>query len=304
VSTLLGSCRLCQDITHGPKTHRCSFILAYTQDVELPGLNPALNDLVTLDGDADGYLDLSFMLVFQPHVQTAGGGGTMTATEGLCLEADQTNCVPDPDAANTTNSTYTSQTTGTCLAPVTGTLRSSTSTFSPAGYINPNTPTGACFVSAPTTFTLSLEFSLGDTTELLTVNMQQAQIGGQWVGNPATAISNGLLRGFLRMQDADQQNLNIDVDLVGLVNINLGRDLLPDSGNAHGCGGVARSFPTGGTGGSNAHALGNHLQSGCGTNPGDWRDLLNPGGGANYQNCGWWFYINYTGIWAANATGF
>jgi hypothetical protein len=304
VSTLLGSCRLCQDITHGPKTHRCSFFIAYTQDVDLPGLNPALNDLVTADGNGDGYLDLSFMLAFAPHTQVHEAGGSVRATEGLCLEADQTNCIPDPDALVDTTVAYTSQTSGTCLGPITGTLRSSTSGFTPGDYITPNTVSGACFVSGPTVFALTLEFELGGQTELIQISMQQSQIAGQWVGNPATSISNGLLRGFLRMQDADQQSLTINVDLVGNVNINLGRDLLPDSGSAHGCGGVARSFPAGGTGGSNAHALGTHLQNGCGTNPGDWRDLLNTGSGASYQNCGWWFYINYTGIWAANASGF
>jgi hypothetical protein len=278
-------------------------LITYSQYIDLPGLNPALNELVTQDGDGDGYLDLSFMLVFDPHTQVNGGGGNMTATEGLCLESDQTNCVPDPDAQNTTTTTYTSQTTGTCLAPIAGTTRSSTSTYSPADYITPNSPTAPCFVSGNTTFTLTLEFELSGQTEMIQVAMQQSQIAGRWAGDPATSISNGLLRGFLRMQDADQQSLTIDVPNVGLVNINLGRDLLPDNGNAHGCA-IARTFPTGGTGGSNTHAVGRHLDRFCDINPGDWRDLLNPGSGASYQNCGWWFYINYTGIWAANASGF
>jgi hypothetical protein len=222
-------------------------------------------------------------------------------TEGLCNADDPTTCVPDPDASNTSSTTYTSQTSGTCLGPITGTLGSTAGAF--AGAIAPNSPSGTCFVSMPTTFTLSLEFELSGTVEQLNVDLQSAQIAGQWSGDPATAITTGLLRGFLRMQDADQQNLTINVDNVGDVNINLGRDILPDGGNAHGCGGVARTFPGGITAGNNTHQTGVHRQASC-SNAGDARDLFNPGAGASYQNCGWWFYVNYTGVWASNASGF
>jgi hypothetical protein len=298
---LLGNCTVCRDITHNDRTATC-----WTQSVPLPGLNPALSGLVTTDGNGDGYLDLSFMLVFEPHNQANGGGGNITVTEGLCLASDQTNCEPDPDSLNTDTTTYASQTSGTCLGPIPGTL-GPWATGAPNGtwqtpqpIIPPNQPSGACFVSAATTFSINLEFELDGQIESLSVPLLDARIAGQWVNDPATSISNGLVRGFLTMQEADQQHLTLTVAVIGAINVNLGRDLLPDNAastgsaaGAHGCGNVTRAFPTGGTAGRNAHCKG-----------GDTRDLRNSGSGASYQNCGWWFYINYTGIWASNASGF
>jgi hypothetical protein len=279
-------CPICEDITNVGQQESCA-----GETVDLPGLNPALNDLITLDSDADGYIDLSFMLVYDPLDQTDGGGGLLTVTEGLCDVTDPTTCVPDPAASNTETTSYSTQAAGTCMSPITGTL-------GPRPYpdgitVEPNSPSGSCFVSDPTQFTITLEFELDGSVETVSIPMQQAQLAGEWGGDPATSITNGLLRGFLTMQEGDQQNFTFNIDLIGDVNFNLGRDLLPDGGNAHGCGGVARTFPTGGTSGSNAHCAG-----------GDSRDLRDGGSGASYTNCGWWFYINYTGAWASNASGF
>jgi hypothetical protein len=302
---LVSNCTVCRDITHNDRSQTC-----WTGAFTLAGINPAFNDLVTTDGNDDGYLDLSFMLVFEPHNQANGGGGDITATEGLCLETDQTNCVPDPDATNTSTTTYTSQTSGTCLGPIAGTL-GPWAQGAPNGHwtvwqpiIPPNEPSGACFVSAATTFTIRLDFGLhgeafGSDVDSLQVPLIDARIAGEWAIDPATSISNGLVRGFLTMQEADQQHLTLTVDLLGAVNLNLGRDLLPDnsasvsSSGAHGCGWVARSFPTGGTAGRNTHCKG-----------GDTRDLHEPGSPASYTNCGWWFYFNFTGTFVENAEGF
>jgi hypothetical protein len=55
---------------------------------------------------------------------------------------------------------------------------------------------------------------------------------------------------------------------------------------------------------ANRHALGADLQSGCPNDPGDSRDLFNPDADANYDSCGWWFYLNFTGTFVEDAAGF
>ena len=57
-------------------------------------------------------------------------------------------------------------------------------------------PTGACFVTAPKTFV----FDNSGTP----ITLIDAQIAAVFNATPATALSNGLLRGFLRESDANQ----------------------------------------------------------------------------------------------------
>jgi hypothetical protein len=296
IALLLGNCTICRDITYADIQQRCQVFLT-TQTLDLPGLNPALNALVTEDGNGDGYLDLSFMIVSDPHVQTHQGRGTGTVTEGLCLAADQTDCIPDPAAVNTVTTDYTSLTSGTCLTALPGT------TGPVLAQVAPNTVTAPCFVSDSTVFTISLEFD-GQT---FAIPLSDVRLAGRWVGDPATAISNGLLRGFLPMETADQLNITLNISLVGDVVINLGKHILPDhtggGAGAHGCGNVNRTH--GPAFGTNAHVYEtNPTSTSCPSSAGDARDLLNTGGAATYTNCGWYFHINWTGIWAENATGF
>jgi hypothetical protein len=236
-------------------------------------LNPALNDMITQDSNNDGYLDLSFMLTFDPFDQTHLGGGALRVDEGLCLASDQTNCIPDPNATNQVTSTYTSQTSGQCM------------TYDPAhigphpwpnGVNNfPNNVNAPCFSSGETSFTIQLEFD----GQAIVIPLQRARVGGTWQGNPATGITSGQLRGFLSQAQADSINFAI-ASPIGAVTVVLGTDLMPDRGSANGCN-------------SRTHCKGP-----------DGRDLIQPGASPSTTNCGWWFYLNYTGIWAANATGF
>jgi hypothetical protein len=231
------------------------------------------------------------MLTFDPLNQSDGGGGALRVTEGLCTVDDPSTCVPDPDAS-THSTTYATQAAGACLTAIAGTL-------GPTPYLDliaiaPNAPTGSCFAGAATQLTLVFELGLQDgATEFFPIPLEDVRIAGEWQGVPATSIGNGLLRGFLPMRVADEQSADFYIPWAGTININLGRDVLPDRGNAHGCGGVTRSFPAGGTSGSNVHCYG-----------GDARDLRDPALGASYDNCGWWFYFNFTGAWVENAEGF
>jgi hypothetical protein len=289
ISTLIGSCPLCLDITNVEQSATC-----WTIVVTVPAINPMIHELITTDSTGDGYIDLSFMLTFDPLFQRDGFGGDFTLTEGRCTVDDPTTCTPLASSSITQTTTYASQDVGTCLAPAAGTVGP---TPYPDGIeVTPNSPAGSCFLTAPIVFSLTLELDLLGNTHEFTIELEDAQIAGEWQEEPATGIASGLIAGFLPMELADQQDVTVSGTLAGYtvtVNVNLGRDLLPDGGNAHGCGEVPRTFPAGGISGSNTHCAG-----------GDSRDLRDPTAPASYSNCGWWFYVNYTGVWAENASGF
>jgi hypothetical protein len=268
VGGILG-CTLCRDITDFDRTQNCGVAGAIT----LPGLNPALHTLITEDGNDDGYIDLSFMLTFDPLSQGHLAGGELRVDEGLCNVDDPTTCVPDPSAANQVVTTYTSQTSGQCL------------TYDPAhigphpwpnGVNNfPNVVHAPCFVSASTTFTILLEFD----GAAIVMPLEDTRIAGTWQGDPATTIVSGQMQGFLSQAAADNITFGI-ASPIGTITVNVGQDLLPDRGTANGCN-------------SRSHCKGP-----------DGRDLRTPGAAPSTTNCGWWFYFNYSGAWAPNASGF
>ena len=150
--------------------------------------------------EPDGLLDLSFVLEFDPLVQADGSGGAVTLYESDCsAPAGSTSCTPTV-GATAVMTTYTSQTTGTCLAPVAGSTR--------AGYTPAiATPSAPCFVTAATDVTLTLGG--------IPITLSDAQVGGTYVGNPATSLSNGLVMGFLTETDADATVLPADLPVVG-----------------------------------------------------------------------------------------
>jgi hypothetical protein len=291
ISNPIGNCRVCQEATHQDNTHLCTFMFGVFP-IDVSSINPHLHERITQDGTGDGYLDLSYLLVTDPHTQQDNHAGRFSSTEGLCAEENELSCEPHPDAPAPPSTAYRSLAYGPCLEPLTDTL-------GPLAEVPPNEPSGPCFVGGPTTITIPL------AQASLELPLEHVRIAGQWEGAPATTITSGLLVGFLPMRQADQQQDTVSLsDDFFDVNLNLGRDLLPDNGNAHGCGCVPRTFPDEDTRGSNDHALGNHDQAGCPDDPGDSRDLFNPDAEASYDNCGWWFHLNFTGVFVEDATGF
>jgi hypothetical protein len=133
----------------------------------------------------------------------------------------------------------------TCLAPVTGTARP----YAPA-ISNPAAP---CFVSS--TFTMYLD--LFGAPLLLT----DAQVAATFVGNPATSLSNGLVRGFIPEQVAAATIIPASVPAIG------GKSL-------------AALLP--GYDGQDANCAGH-----------DDRDVHN-------DVVGWWFYFNFPAEQIAN----
>jgi hypothetical protein len=302
VSVTFLPCTLCRDISHAQATQVCSVPFGeWSYVVTFGAINPALLTLMGEDGTDDGNFDLSHMLVMDPYVQTDGKGGRLLAALGSCLATDPTACAPE-GSSDPTQTSYRNRGTGVCLA-------SSESALGPLGQVPLNAPANGCFVSGQLDFQVMLPIRVlfeyrefggvvasHETGGTLEVPLQHARISGEWVGAPATSVAEGLVVGFLPMRHADQLEVTVDghpdADQPP-VRVNLGRDLLPDGGNAHGCGCVQRTFPDGRAVGSNAHCLG-----------GDSRDLFNPDADASYDNCGWWFYLNFTGTFVENAEGF
>lgn len=142
---------------------------------------------------ADGILDSSSLLWFRPLrrdgvvARVDNGGADCTAP------APPASCSASATAVPTAYA-YAAASTGTCLTTLAGTL--GTPAYSPAIA----TPAGPCFVTAPKTFV----FDNNGTP----ITLIDAQIAATFVGDPATGLTTGLLRGFLRESDANQIIIN------------------------------------------------------------------------------------------------
>jgi hypothetical protein len=157
-------------------------------------VNGLISNAIGQDGtDDDPYLDLSALAVFRPLNQ-AGAGGNMSFAFANCLPPVGSEvCVPGSTSQDTT---YSNQTTGTCLAPVAGT------TTKPV--VSTQAP---CFVSA----SISQTFTVGG----IEIPLQNVRVAGTYSGNPATALTTGLLVGFLSETAANAIVLPADLPLVG-----------------------------------------------------------------------------------------
>ncbi len=168
--------------------------------VGMDGVNPQFQASIQNDGDADGLLDLSFVMAFRPLDQVNGATHPADLYEADCTApAASTSCAPTT-GGSVTRYTYTSATSGTCLSPVTGTTRAS---YTPAI----GTPGAPCWSTDAQDLTLVISG--------IAITLRDAQLGATYVGAPATLMSNGLLRGFLTVADAEATVLPSTLPIVG-----------------------------------------------------------------------------------------
>ncbi len=155
--------------------------------INVPSINQLIADRIAGDTQpADGYYDLSLLLLFRPLDQTAGTGARVDWAVGRCA-VGSTSCDLDP-AYTPIPVSYTNAATGTVLSPITGTT-------SPAVYAPPITlPGSPGFSTTEFAFTLNL-----GTTPL---PLSGIRVGASYAGNPATTLQNGLILGFLAESDA------------------------------------------------------------------------------------------------------
>ncbi len=161
-------------------------------------VNTELRNALTMDGDmpADGIVDLSPVVVFDPFDQTAISTPMSVDFADCTLPLSSTMC---SGSGMPTASTATNSASGTCLAPIASTY--------PSGR-GINSPAGPCFSSAVIPV---LTIDLGGTI----IRLQNAQVGGQYVGVPATRLATGLIMGFLSEADAMATTLPDDIAVVG-----------------------------------------------------------------------------------------
>ena len=160
--------------------------------------NGNVEELITTDGDMDGFLDLSALMLFRP-LEVLGTAQRVDFQAGVCTAPlAGTSCDADPESPPTLL-TYDGVDAGICLDVVGGT----TSGYSPAV-----TPVVApCFTTVAETLVLDL---LG-----IPVTLQEAQIGGTFMGDPVDTLSPGLMRGFLSETDADNIIIPADLPVIG-----------------------------------------------------------------------------------------
>lgn len=173
-------------------------------DTDLPlGAGPSLNSqiatAIATDGDGDGFLDLSTLLLFRPYDGAALGVRVDTGPGACTAPPAPLSC--DLDGVNVPQTIpYDALAAGSCLAPDAGT----TSGYTPAV----PEPTGPCFVTAS-------RDALVDFAGV-PVLLRSLQLAASQVGSPApTGFLGGLQRGFLSEADADLILLPATVPIVG-----------------------------------------------------------------------------------------
>jgi hypothetical protein len=157
----------------------------FTDSNALFSVNDSLQDAILGDTNpADGYLDLSYVLEFEPLDQSLATNALEFGATQCTAPMAGTACTLSPTPTATTATLSDAQ---TCLEPVANTLYG----YTPATASTP----APCFATAPTTLLLNLAG--------LPVALHDAQIAATFDANPATTLSNGLVRGFLSEADAD-----------------------------------------------------------------------------------------------------
>ncbi len=163
--------------------------------LDLSGIvNTLINNAVTMDAEPDFFYDLSLLTLFRP----LGGVGTIDLGPGDCSFPSPPTCAPQ-DPGNPLDGVATARDasvfSGPCLTHDPAVVGPSNN-GSPAVAINaPAAGASGCAAVAPTNITLNL---LGLQLPLLNV-----EVAATYVGSPATALSNGLLKGFLDQTTAD-----------------------------------------------------------------------------------------------------
>ncbi len=154
------------------------------------GVNPLLQENISADADDDDddFLDLSMAHVFLPLNQTPGES---TPSYLVLPDCTSPNSCVLPSGGQKTEGDATNQSSGKCVSIEPGSLQNGTN-----GVVEPTGSAGnACYVADVDAVTLSLGG--------INIILESAEIGGEWVGLPATQIRDGMLKGFMTEQNAD-----------------------------------------------------------------------------------------------------
>lgn len=166
-----------------------------------PSFNRALQDRIQGDADSNGVLDLSLVLVFD-SLDVSAAGGVVRFGNARCAAPSPTSGCEDEVGLSLTAIPYTITAGGgsPCLTVVPGSTRPYT--------VPVIVPAAPCFVTEERDLTLEL-------LEGVPMTLRRAQIAATFVGDPPTALTNGLIRGFLTEADANATLLPASMALIG-----------------------------------------------------------------------------------------
>lgn len=162
------------------------------------GVNTMIKTGITTDDDGDGLLDLSMVHVFDPFTQAAGENTDSYLGMPDCPSF--TSCELPLDGNKTAAAVSNKGPGQMCLDTLANTTDFAVVTpTGPAG--------GSCYVADVGKMTLSLGG--------IDIILEDTMIAGEWSGVPATAVQNGMIRGFMSEAVAKDTMLPDDIDLVG-----------------------------------------------------------------------------------------
>lgn len=161
--------------------------------------NGEFQDSIQMDGDGDGLLDLSPLVLFNPLDQVS----TTTPMEVIFADCTSPMSSTTCTGGTSTPSTATNMSSGTCLGVLSGT----TTGYTPAIVTSSASGVAACFSSGSETLTIDLSG--------IVVTLEDARIAGRYSGSPATGLVNGLVRGFISEANADATILPSSLPVVG-----------------------------------------------------------------------------------------
>lgn len=162
-------------------------------------VNGLIDDNITMDGDdpPDGNLDLNIVIVHRPLNQAGAGTDGEVAFPDCTAPVDTTACTL-PAGGQSEPTMLTNSASGTCLDVESGTATGGQTVVATAA---------PCFATEAENLTVQLG--------TITLPLIDAQLGGRYVNDPADALDNGLIKGYLTEETADMTILPDDIIFFG-----------------------------------------------------------------------------------------
>ena len=225
-TTILGFVPVCGDITNDDLS-----VFGNT----IPNLNGAFRDLIGMDGDGDTFADFGYVLHFDDLSRTNGATGAVRAVASDCTLPDPSACSPTAGGQDVSTTYTVRRSPGNCTPAAVANADTMTWPDGENSSVAVNRPAAGmygCFETGPILFNLEIELQ----GVPVIIPLRQTVIAAQFADATETALTNGVLVGFLRETDADA----IDIAITDPVNltVNLGQDVLPEAGQCTGHDGV------------------------------------------------------------------
>ncbi len=167
--------------------------------VGTPSVNDSTATAMVSDDDLDGCLDFSLMLLFRPF-NASGVGEIVDTRSGNCTFPDTSTSCHVKTQGTAERGAYDGLTADPCLMVLPGT----TSGYTP-GITEPSAP---CFVTAADDLSLSI---FADQP----LPLRDTQISATTVSTAPDNLTEGLIYGFLREEDADALLIPADIPILG-----------------------------------------------------------------------------------------